>query len=115
VGQNPTERGTLGTKRRVLTDGRLPLGIAVGGANRHEMKWVDATLEAIIIKRPEPMATPPQHLCLDQGTTMTPCARPSKPGATPLTFGTAAKKRRPSVTSRTTGHGIGWWSARTPG
>jgi putative transposase len=68
VGNNPTDRGTLGTTRRVLTDGQgLPLGIAVEGAHRHEMQLVDATLEAIIIKRPEPTVTHPQHLCLDKG------------------------------------------------
>jgi putative transposase len=68
VGQNPTDRGTLGTTRRVLTDGHgLPLGIAVEGAHRHEMQWVDATVEALIIKRPEPTVTHPPHLCLDQG------------------------------------------------
>ena len=68
MGKNPTDRGTLGTTRSVLTDGHgLPLGIAVEGANRHDMKLVDATLEAIIIKRPEPTVTHPQHLCLDKG------------------------------------------------
>jgi putative transposase len=68
VGKNPTDRGTLGTKRSVLTDGQgLPLGVAVDGANRHEMKVVDATLEAIMIKRPAPSATQPQHPCLAKG------------------------------------------------
>jgi putative transposase len=68
VGKNPTDRGTRGTTRRVLTDGQgMPLGVAVDGANRHEMKRVDATLEAMMIKRPEPMATWPQHVCLDKG------------------------------------------------
>ena len=68
MGQNPTDRGTLGTTRRVLTDGQgLPLGIAVAGAHRHEMTWGDATLAAIIIKRPAPTVTHPQQLCLDQG------------------------------------------------
>jgi putative transposase len=68
VGKNPTDRGKLGTKRSVLTDGHgLPLGVAVDGANRHDMTLVDATLAAIMIKRPEPTATPPQHLCLDKG------------------------------------------------
>jgi putative transposase len=52
----------------VLTDGQgIPLGVAVDGANRHEMTLVDATLEAILIKRPEPTVTWPQHLCLDKG------------------------------------------------
>jgi putative transposase len=37
------------------------------GANRHAMKLVDATLEAMMIKRPEPTATWPQPVCLDQG------------------------------------------------
>jgi putative transposase len=51
-----------------LTDGGgIPLGVVVDGANRHEMKLVEATLEAILIKRPEPTATWPQHLCLDKG------------------------------------------------
>src|SRR5882724_6526398 len=68
VSKNPTDRGALGTKRRGLTEGQgIPLGIAVDGANRHEMKLVEATLEAILIKRPEPTATWPQHLCLDKG------------------------------------------------
>jgi putative transposase len=68
VGKNPTDRGTLGTTRSLLTDGHgLPLGIAVDGAHRHDMTWVDATLEAMMIKRPEPTTTPLQHLCLDQG------------------------------------------------
>jgi putative transposase len=52
----------------VLTDGHgIPLGVAVDGANRHDMKLVDATLEAILIKRPEPTVRWPQHLCLDKG------------------------------------------------
>jgi putative transposase len=68
VGKNPTDRGKLGTKRSLLTDGHgMPLGVAVNGANRHDMKLVGATLETIMIKRPEPTATWPQHLCLDTG------------------------------------------------
>jgi putative transposase len=68
VGKNPTDRGKLGTKRSVLTEGQgIPLGVAVDGANRHDMKLVEATLEAILLKRPEPTAMWPQHLCLDQG------------------------------------------------
>jgi putative transposase len=68
VGKNPTDRGKLGTKRSVLTEGQgIPLGVAVDGANRHNMKLVEATLAAIMIKRPEPTASWPQHLCLDKG------------------------------------------------
>jgi putative transposase len=68
VGKNPTDRGKLGTKRSVLTDGHgLPLGVAVDGANRHDMTLVDATLEALMVKRPEPTVRWPQHLGLDKG------------------------------------------------
>jgi putative transposase len=68
VGKNPTERGKLGTKRSVLTDGHgIPLGVAVDSANRHDMKLVAATLEVIQLKRPAPTAAWPQPLCLAKG------------------------------------------------
>jgi putative transposase len=68
VGHNPTARGQLGTTRSVLPDGHgLPRGIAVDGAHRQAMPWVDAPLEAIIITRPEPPAPQPPHRCLDTG------------------------------------------------
>ena len=65
TGPNPTDRGKSGTKRSLLTDGQgVPLGVVVDGANRHDMKLVTATLEAIVVERPE---VGPQHLCLDKG------------------------------------------------
>jgi putative transposase len=65
TGPNPTDRGKAGTKRSLLTDGQgVPLGVVVAGANRHDMKLVSATLEAIVVKRPEAGL---QHLCLDKG------------------------------------------------
>lgn len=55
-------------KRSLLTDGgRLPLALAVAGANRHDMKLVAATLTAIPIPRPVPTEAEPLHLCLDKG------------------------------------------------
>jgi putative transposase len=68
VGQNPTERGKLGTTRSVLPAGDgLPRAVAVDGANRHEMTLVDATVAAMLITRPEPTTTWPQHRCVDTG------------------------------------------------
>ena len=68
TGANPTDRGKRGTKRSELSDGRgVPLAIAVAGANRHDMKLVEATLDHIMIERPEPSEEQPQHLCLDAG------------------------------------------------
>jgi putative transposase len=68
VGKNPTDRGKVGTKRRVLTDGGgVPVGLAVEGANRHDSKMARETIESIPIARPEPTPDNPQGMCLDKG------------------------------------------------
>jgi putative transposase len=68
VGKNPTDRGKLGTKRSILTDGGgVPLGLAVEGANRNDFKMARATIMSIPIERPEPTPEKPQGVCLDKG------------------------------------------------
>jgi transposase len=68
VGKNPTDRGKLGTKRSVLTDGGgVPIGLAVEGANRHDFKMGQETLTGIPLERPTPTPEKPQGLCMDQG------------------------------------------------
>ena len=55
-------------KRSLLTEGHgVPVGLAVDGANRHDMKLVRATLESLVTERPEPTPDAPQGLCLDKG------------------------------------------------
>lgn len=67
-GPNPTDRGKGGTKRSLLTDGNgLVLSIVIDGANRHDMKLLKPTLEALAVERPAPTAASPQGLCLDKG------------------------------------------------
>jgi putative transposase len=44
-----------------------PLGATIAGANVHATKLLAATLEAIVVERPQPTAEQPQHLCLDKG------------------------------------------------
>ncbi len=67
-GPNPTDRAKQGVKRSLLTDGMgIPLAVAVDGANRHDMKLVTATLDGLVVTRPAPDETAPQHLCLDAG------------------------------------------------
>ncbi len=52
----------------MLTEGHgLPIGVAVDGANRHDMKLVERTLEAAMVQRPEPTAYQSQNMCLDKG------------------------------------------------
>jgi len=68
TGPNPTDRGKGGGKRRVLTEGHgMPVGVAVAGANRTDMKLVRATLESIVVARPEPSEEQPQGMCMDKG------------------------------------------------
>jgi putative transposase len=76
TGKNPTDRGKLGVKRSVLIDGRgVPLGAAVDGANVHDQKLLEDTLDNIPIERPRPAPRKPQHLCLDKGYTGEPVER----------------------------------------
>lgn len=45
----------------------MPIGLAIDGANRHDCKLVEATLESIPLKRPKPTKKKPQGICLDKG------------------------------------------------
>ena len=44
-----------------------PLGATIAGANVHDTKLRAATLEALVVERPQPTEERPQHLCLDKG------------------------------------------------
>jgi putative transposase len=48
-------------------DHGVPLGLVVAGANQHDLKLVWATIESMVVKRPEPTEEQPQGLCLDKG------------------------------------------------
>jgi putative transposase len=68
VGKHPTDRGKIGTKRSLLTDGGgVPVGLAVDSANRHDFKMARETIERIPVKRPPPTPATPQGICLDKG------------------------------------------------
>lgn len=47
----------------------IPLSIVVSGANRHDVKLLGATLDAVVIARPQPNERHPQNLCLDAAYT----------------------------------------------
>lgn len=60
----------MGTKRSVLTDEKgLPLSIVLSGANTHDIKPLEKTLDQIVVCRPVPLAESAQNLCLDAGYT----------------------------------------------
>jgi putative transposase len=45
----------------------VPVGLAVDGAHRPDMKMVRETSASIPVERPEPTTEEPQHMCLDNG------------------------------------------------
>ncbi|MBW4640887.1 MAG: transposase [Gloeocapsa sp. UFS-A4-WI-NPMV-4B04] len=67
-GANPTDRGKSGTKRSLLIDGNgIPLAIVLDGANRHDMKLVERTLEAQQLVPTDLAQGKQRHLCADKG------------------------------------------------
>jgi putative transposase len=67
TGPNPTDRGKIGTKRHLLTEGKgMPLSLIITGANPHDKTQVEAVLENIVIERPTPTEKDPQNLCGDK-------------------------------------------------
>ena len=68
TGKNPTDRAKQGTKRSLLVEAEgIPVGLAVEGANRNDMKMVRDTVESIPVNRPEPTKDEPQGMCMDKG------------------------------------------------
>jgi putative transposase len=45
----------------------VPIGRAIEGANRHDMKVVRVTVASLVVERPEPTAAHPQGMGLDAG------------------------------------------------
>ena len=44
-----------------------PLSVVIAGANVHDTKLLESTLDAIVVERPTPTEERPQNLCLDKG------------------------------------------------
>ena len=73
----------------------IPVGLAVDGANRHDMKLVRATVGSLAVARPEPAAEHPQGLCLDKGYDFDEVRRTVESLASPPTSAAGAKRPRP--------------------
>ena len=44
----------------------VPIGLAIDGANRHDSKMTEATIQSIPVERPEPTEQKPQGMPLDK-------------------------------------------------
>ena len=68
TGPSPVDRGKKGTKRSVLTDQRgAPLAVEITGANTPDKTVALATLDGLVVDRPEKVVYRLHHLCLDKG------------------------------------------------
>lgn len=72
-GPNPTDRAKMGTRKSVLVkDQGGPLGVVIDGANIHDTKLLQRTIDAIVgARRPTPPAvgssSAPSHGCRSAG------------------------------------------------
>ena len=91
------------------------MGLAVDGANRHDMKLVRATVDSLPVPRPAPSPDQPQGMRLDKGYDFDEVRRTLDELASPPTSAVEAKRLRPSKEKLGSKPGVGWWNARTAG
>src|ERR1017187_3662764 len=97
----------------MLVEGNgVPLAVAVAGANRHDMKLAEPTLEEIVIERPKPTKKHPQNMCMDKGYDYPGWTSSWRSGDTPPTSQGEGSTSRGGRGSRATGRGGG--SSRGP-
>jgi transposase len=66
VGPTPRTGGKNGRKRSLLLDARgVQLSLVASGANVHDVKLLEATLQRIVYPRPQPNEEPAETLCMD--------------------------------------------------
>ena len=68
TGKNPTDRAKSGTKRSLLTEAAgIPTGLAVGGANVHDIRLLRTTLRDALMRSRDIHCGVKEHLCMDKG------------------------------------------------
>ena len=116
TGKNPTDRAKKGVKRSLLVEAEgIPVGLAVDGANRPDMKMVEETLESIPVERPEPTAEEPQGLCLDKGYDYDEVREIVEEFGFTAHIRRAERRRRRSSGRPGRRRVAGWWSGRIVG
>ncbi len=116
TGPNPTDRGKSGVKRSLLNEGHgVPMGLAVAGTNRTDMKLARPTLERVVVERPEPTPEHPQGCVWTRAMIIEKCATSWLPLASRPTSARGVKKleslkRRPAAEPA-----AGWWNAAIVG
>lgn len=67
TGKNPTDRGKQGGKRSLMTEASgIPIGLVVDGANVHDIRLLQATIEDCFDRFTPPKQDLDENLCLDK-------------------------------------------------
>jgi putative transposase len=67
TGKNPTDRGKRGTKRSLMTEAKgIPVGLVVDGANVHDVRLLQQTVDDCFDRFECSEANNDEHLCLDK-------------------------------------------------
>jgi hypothetical protein len=101
----------------VLTEAHgIPVGLVVDGANRHDMKLAQATVDSIPIERPAPTSEQPQGLCLDKGYDFDEVRQTMQEfGFTLHIRSRGGKRPRQSNGKPASKLDVGWWNVLTAG
>lgn len=68
TGKKPADRGKLGTKRSLMTETTgVPVSLVVDGANTHDIKLMQETIEICLVRWLREYFEFDEHLCLDKG------------------------------------------------
>ena len=90
--------------------------MVIAGANVPDFKLLEATLEAIVVARPEPTEEAPQHLCVwMRATTNSPLGKWWSATTTRRISDALENRRRTCRARNVIRRGDGWWSARWAG
>ncbi len=95
-----------GSKRSLLVDARgIPLSIVASGAQVHDVKLLEPTLDQIVIGRPPAQNPPEENLCADKAYTGEPAqkaieSRHYRPHVRQRSEEIAAKRRNPRSRAR---------------
>ena len=96
------------------------MSLVVAGANVHDTKLLEATLEAIVLERPQPTDQAPQHLCLDKGydnptvwtkgMTIPPATKLPLPTGIRPTYDVLVRRSWIASERRPIRPDVGWWN-----
>ena len=89
------------------------MGLAVDGANRHDMKLVRSTLDSLVADRPSPVQ--PQGMCLDKGYDFDGVRRTLEEFGFTARIRSGGEEAQAIKEEPDSRPGVGWWNALTDG